>query len=107
MSQKLSLSAVSTVSDSEDYEDCTDSEEESMQTRHSAFISRITSFLSPSALRSRFGRLWTIFGNLAWIFTTSVLLIGLPVLFAYDREKNYEALEAEQSRFKTSGEDKK
>lgn len=26
-------------------------------------------------------------GNLAWIFTTSMLLVGLPVLFAYDREK--------------------
>lgn len=27
-------------------------------------------------------------GNLAWIFTTSMLLVGLPVLYAYDREKN-------------------
>lgn len=26
-------------------------------------------------------------GSLAWIFTTSMLLVGLPVLFAYDREK--------------------
>lgn len=39
-------------------------------------------------------RLWTrmqyvgrVAGNLAWIFTTSMLLVGLPVLFAYDREK--------------------
>lgn len=26
-------------------------------------------------------------GKIAWIFTTSMLLVGLPVLFAYDREK--------------------
>ena len=34
-------------------------------------------------------------GNLAWIFTTSMLLVGLPVLYAYDREKN-SALQAGQ-----------
>lgn len=27
-------------------------------------------------------------GKIAWIFTTSMLLIGLPILYAYDREKN-------------------
>lgn len=29
-----------------------------------------------------------IAGNIAWIFTTSMLLVGLPVLYAYDREKS-------------------
>lgn len=27
-------------------------------------------------------------GNLGWIVATSLLLVGLPVLYAYDREKN-------------------
>ena len=27
-------------------------------------------------------------GKTAWIVTTSVLLIGLPLLYAYDREKS-------------------
>lgn len=27
-------------------------------------------------------------GNVAWIVTTSLILVGLPVLYAYDREKN-------------------
>ena len=109
MSQRLSLSAVSSNSttDSEDYEDCSDSEGESAQPGRSTFVNRITSCLTPSALRARFGRMCTILGNLSWMFTTSILLIGLPVLFAYDREKNYEALEAEQSRFKTTTEEKK
>lgn len=30
-------------------------------------------------------------GNLAWIVTTSMILVGLPVLYAYDREKNTSA----------------
>lgn len=30
-------------------------------------------------------------GNVAWIVTTSMILIGLPVLYAYDREKNTSA----------------
>jgi len=30
-------------------------------------------------------------GNLAWILSTSLILVGVPVLFAYDREKNMAA----------------
>jgi hypothetical protein len=33
----------------------------------------------------------TAAGNVAWIVTTSMILIGLPVLYAYDREKNTSA----------------
>lgn len=55
--------------------------------------------VSPAWLSKRFSTLWTVFlargrklvliaGHLAWIFTTSMLLVGLPILYAYDREKN-------------------
>lgn len=33
----------------------------------------------------------TAAGNVAWIVTTSMILVGLPVLYAYDREKNTSA----------------
>lgn len=38
-------------------------------------------------------------GKAAWILTTSVLLIGLPLLYAYDREKSLVDYEKEQQRF--------
>lgn len=41
-----------------------------------------------TAVYARVGVLFARAGSLAWIFTTSMLLIGLPVLFAYDREKS-------------------
>lgn len=46
-----------------------------------------TSAFSWGRLRSRMSTVVSFAGNAAWIFTTSMLLIGLPVLFAYDREK--------------------
>jgi len=56
-------------------------------------------YMFPSWMQFRVGRfsqkmmnqMWSVSllaGRLAWIFTTSMLLVGLPVLFAYDREKN-------------------
>lgn len=38
-------------------------------------------------------------GKAAWIITTSMVLIGLPLLFAYDREKSLVEYEKEQQRF--------
>lgn len=38
-------------------------------------------------------------GKAAWILTTSVLLVGLPLLYAYDREKSLVDYEKEQQRF--------
>lgn len=38
-------------------------------------------------LYDRIGMLMKKAGSIAWVFTTSMLLVGLPVLFAYDREK--------------------
>jgi import receptor subunit TOM22 len=35
----------------------------------------------------------------AWIITTSALLVGLPILYAYDREKSMIEYEKEQQRF--------
>lgn len=55
-----------------------------------------TWLVSPFSGLSRWStkKVWTrlqhigrVAGNIAWIFTTSMLLVGLPVLFAYDREK--------------------
>lgn len=38
-------------------------------------------------------------GNLAWIITTSTMLLGLPILYAFDREKSSLEFEKEQSKF--------
>lgn len=57
-------------------------------------------FNLPGSVWQRMQRWGTVLGNVAWMLTTSVILVGLPVLYAYDREKNYEAYEAEQQRFK-------
>ena len=38
-------------------------------------------------------------GHAAWILTTSLLLVGLPLLYAYDREKSLVEYEKEQQRF--------
>lgn len=37
---------------------------------------------------SALGRLYDRLSSLSWIVTTSMLLLALPVLFVYDREKN-------------------
>lgn len=68
--------------------------------------------LIPSSFRRVFGNAsaaahrlflssWCIVGSAAWIITTSLILIGLPVLYAYDREQNLVAMEKEQQRFST------
>jgi hypothetical protein len=57
-------------------------------------------FTLPPNVWARLQRWGSVIGNVAWMITTSVILVGLPVLYAYDREKNYEAYEAEQQRFK-------
>ena len=56
-------------------------------------------FLMPKYIQTRVTKLWNAIlmrfrqafflgGKVAWIFTTSMLLVGLPILYAYDREKN-------------------
>lgn len=46
-----------------------------------------TDMMGWSGISRRISEFTLVAGNLAWVFTTSMLLIGLPVLFAYDREK--------------------
>lgn len=37
-------------------------------------------------------------GSIAWCITTSIVLIGLPILYAYDREKSMLEYEKEQKK---------
>lgn len=73
--------------DDAEYEDVsdayTDGEEETSQTGRLAWLRAFMGKLS-----GRVDKLWRMAGSIAWIFTTSMLLVGLPVLFAYDREKS-------------------
>lgn len=78
-----------------EYEDISDSElseTASPRGRHWKLLPswlRIRSGTSLWSLKlyDRIGMLLKKAGSLVWIFTTSMLLVGLPVLFAYDREK--------------------
>lgn len=83
-----------------EYEDY--SEHEATSSSKTAVSRRpLFSFFSlPANLWGSLQRWGTVLGNVAWMLTTSVILVGLPVLYAYDREKQYEAYEAEQQRFK-------
>ena len=63
-------------------------------------------FTIPKRFQSFGRRIWNASGNVmqvlgkaAWIVTTSALLIGLPLLYAYDREKSMVEYEKEQQRF--------
>lgn len=74
------------------YSDYTDSEStEDTSTHQPTWTRFIPDWLSSgrwtTKLWSRICRYGQLVGNIAWTFTTSMLLIGLPVLFAYDREK--------------------
>lgn len=62
--------------------------------------SLITSFSAPFFLQTFFARTYTFIASASWILTTSLILIGLPVLYAYDREQNLVSMEREQQKFK-------
>lgn len=95
-----------TTDDGEYYEECETDNEENKKKGLAAFITN----LIPSKLRSRLS-IWSyralsastsfakMAGKAAWILTTSLLLIGLPLLYAYDREKSLVEYEKEQQRF--------
>jgi hypothetical protein len=85
----------------EDYEDddeyITEDEDEIVAPSKAGFMDNLKSSLSPSNLKKRWnaGSLMTggksaakVAGNIAWILCTSTLLVGFPILYAYDREKN-------------------
>lgn len=86
-----------------EYEDY--SEEDTPPTNN--YTLNFKNIFSIESLRSRFSRFFSVCGNLAWIITTSVILVGLPLLFAYDREKAVEAYAAEQERFNTDPNEEK
>lgn len=96
------------TTDDEDnyYEETEDFEGYGQSNRFSKFITS----LIPISFRSRIS-IWSrkalnlslnfakLTGQAAWILTTSLLLIGLPLLYAYDREKSLVEYEKEQQRF--------
>lgn len=95
-----------TTDDEEYYEEC---EEDSGVNKKQGPIAFITNLI-PFKLRSRISN-WSaralsastafaqMAGKAAWILTTSLLLVGLPLLYAYDREKSLVEYEKEQQRF--------
>ena len=95
-----------TTDDEEYYEECEEDPEVNKRQGPVAFITN----LIPFKLRSRISN-WSaralsastafaqMAGKAAWILTTSLLLVGLPLLYAYDREKSLVEYEKEQQRF--------
>lgn len=93
--------------DGEEYEEVDEDEYENEN--KSRFVSYVTGFI-PFSIRSRIS-IWSskalsasislakMTGKAAWIVTTSLLLVGLPLLYAYDREKSLVEYEKEQQRF--------
>jgi hypothetical protein len=74
---------------SEDDDQYTDEEcEPGLMDRLSFYLPNWCSRRVMGKVYGRLGVMWRVAGNLAWIFTTTMLLVGLPVLFAYDREKS-------------------
>ena len=97
------------TTDEEEYFDGEDAEYEEAGSQRRGPLSFITNLI-PLKLRSRLS-IWSaralsasssfakIVGKTAWIVTTSLLLVGLPLLYAYDREKSLVEYEKEQQRF--------
>lgn len=96
-----------TTDDEEYYEgEDADLEEDSQSKGPISFLTN----LIPIKLRSRLS-IWSaralsastsfakMVGKTAWIITTSLLIVGLPLLYAYDREKSLVEYEKEQQRF--------
>jgi hypothetical protein len=102
ISRRYTAASTSLTQAEEGYDDdseyyTTDEEEEADPTNRWALARLLPScsLVNWSSLT----RLGTVLGNAVWIVMTSLVLTCLPVLYAYDREKNYEAYEAEQQRF--------
>lgn len=97
------------TTDDEYYEESEENGEDSGKSKVSGPFGFISALI-PAPLRSRLS-MWSrralsasisfakVAGKAAWIITTSVLLIGLPLLYAYDREKSLVDYEKEQQRF--------
>lgn len=78
---------IPTNDDSDGY--ITEDEDECIDTHHHLLSlpnhHRLTVWSEQARLKGK--KVVEVAGHLAWIFTTSMLLVGLPLLYAYDREK--------------------
>lgn len=83
----------------DDEEYTTDEEVEANRLSASSALGRWWQRLWQSPLAMSCWRLGSVAATVAWVVTTSLVMTCLPVLYAYDREKNVEAYEAEQQRF--------
>lgn len=86
----------------EEYEDYLDEDEEASAPGLRNRLTNVLAALAPNrisrtlktsttGLMQKSGSMARTAGNLAWIVSTSLILVGVPVLFAYDREKNMAA----------------
>jgi hypothetical protein len=83
-----------------EYEDVDDSlNENNSNSWAERMRERAGSWFQNSSLSGFFSRMYTFVSGAVWVITTSLILIGLPVLYAYDREQNAVTMEREQQRF--------
>lgn len=100
------------INDDNEYEDIDGVDDDAELLKSESLLDRIIALkdVLPYSLRRRTARLFAstrtflaqsavYLGNAAWIFTTSMILIGLPVLYAYDRERSMIEYEREQQKF--------
>jgi hypothetical protein len=91
-----------------EYEDVDDEQavDGGQVTGPSAFLASIyrtiSQAFSASSLPRLASRLYTFISSSAWVLTTTLIMVGLPILYAYDREQNLVATEREQQRFDTA-----
>ena len=63
--------------------------------------SSLSNIFSTSGLPRLGARFYTFVASSAWVLTTTLIMVGLPILYAYDREQNAVAMERDQQRFDT------
>lgn len=104
--------AAASINDDNEYEDIDGIDDDATLLNSESFLDRIIALkgIVPYSFRRRATRIFAstrtfvaqstaYLGNAAWIFTTSMILIGLPVLYAYDRERSMIEYEREQQKF--------
>lgn len=104
--------AATSINDDNEYEDIDGVDDDAELLKSESLLDRIIALkdVFPYSFRRRTVRLFAstrallaqsavCLGNAAWIFTTSMILIGLPVLYAYDRERSMIEYEREQQKF--------
>lgn len=78
--------------DEDQYEDIDEEEdEEVIPTQEAKWYSKLAASmhsLLPSSFSAMALRTYTFVASAAWVVTTSLIMVGLPILYAYDREQN-------------------